>query len=141
MNKQGSTRTDSMAKILLTEDDEAVRSFVARALQMDGHHVVTADDGEDGYDRLIEHEGNFDLLLTDIKMPFMDGIELSQTAASHYPGLKILMMTGFADQRERADGLDAIVIDVVSKPFSLAEIRKAVIAAIECEPLKLQKAS
>ncbi len=122
-----------MAKILLTEDDEAVRSFVARALQMDGHTIVTADDGEDGYDRLIENEGDFDLLLTDIKMPFMDGIELSRIAASHYPELKILMMTGYADQRERTGGLEKIVIDVVSKPFTLAEIRAAVINAIEGE--------
>ncbi|MEE9315425.1 MAG: response regulator [Rhizobiaceae bacterium] len=131
-----------MAKILLTEDDESVRSFVARALEMDGHTVTTAEDGEDGYDRLIEHEGEFDLMLTDIKMPFMDGIELSRLAASHYPELKILMMTGYADQRERAGGLDQIVIDVVEKPFSLAQIRAAVIRAIEGQhPAELQKAS
>ena len=63
-----------MAKILLTEDDEAVRSFVARALAMDGHDIVEAHDGEDGFDRLQEASGAFDLLLTDIKMPFMDGL-------------------------------------------------------------------
>ena len=122
-----------MSKILLTEDDESVRSFVMRALEMDGHHVITAEDGEDGYDRLIEHEGEFDLLLTDIKMPFMDGIELARTAAKHYPSLRILMMTGFADQRERADGLEQVVIDVVPKPFTLKDIREAVSAALKVE--------
>ncbi len=131
-----------MAKILLIEDDEAVRSFVARALEMDGHSVTTAEDGEDGYDRLIENEGEFDLMLTDIKMPFMDGIELTRLAASHYPDLKILMMTGYADQRERADGLEKIVIDVVEKPFTLAQIRKAVISALEGNhPIALRQAS
>lgn len=119
-----------MAKILLTEDDEAVRAFVSRALQMDGHEVVQACDGEDGFDRLQEYEGEFDLLLTDIKMPFMDGIELSRTAARSYPDLKILMMTGYADQRERANGLDRIVIDIVCKPFTLAHIRGAVSKAL-----------
>ncbi|EFL88013.1 response regulator [Ahrensia sp. R2A130] len=120
-----------MARILLTEDDSAVRAFVARALAADGHTVTEADDGEDGYDRLIEHEGDFDLLLTDVKMPFMDGIELAEQAAKHYPDLKILMMTGYADQRERADNLDAIIIDVVSKPFTLKHIRQAVNSALQ----------
>jgi len=130
-----------MAKILLTEDDEAVRSFVSRALQLDGHQVVEAEDGEDGYDRLNEHEGEFDLLLTDIKMPYMDGIALSRTAVVSYPELKILMMTGYADQRERADGIDKIVIDVVSKPFTLDQIRTAVRKALIETGSTLDKAS
>lgn len=131
-----------MAKILLTEDDDAVRSFVARALEMDGHVVTLAEDGEEGFDQLQEHQGNFDLLLTDIKMPFMDGIALARSAAELYPDLKILFMTGFADQRERTGGLENIVIDVVSKPFTLREIKKAVTHAIEFEPTEeLRKAS
>lgn len=120
-----------MARILLTEDDEAVRSFVARALVMDGHEVVEACDGEDGYDSLQENDGRFDLLLTDIKMPFMDGITLAKMAAATWPDLKILMMTGFADQRERAGGLDKIVVDVVAKPFTLAQIRAEVSRALQ----------
>ena len=130
-----------MAKILLTEDDEAVRTFVSRALQLDGHQVVEAEDGEDGYDRLNEHEGEFDLLLTDIKMPFMDGIALSRTAAASFPELKILMMTGFADQRERTDGIEKIVIDVVSKPFTLDQIRSAVSKALIENETALDQAS
>ncbi|MEN0040254.1 MAG: response regulator [Pseudomonadota bacterium] len=128
-----------MARILVTEDDSAVRAFVARALAADGHTIIEADDGEDGYDRLVEHEGEFDLLLTDVKMPFMDGIELATQAAKHYPELKILMMTGYADQRERADGLDAIIIDVVSKPFTLKHIRQAVNAALQGHALPSRK--
>ncbi len=130
-----------MAKILLTEDDDAVRTFVSRALELDGHQVVEAEDGEDGYDRLNEHEGEFDLLLTDIKMPFMDGIALSRTAAASFPELKILMMTGFADQRERTDGIENIVIDVVSKPFTLEQIRSAVSKALIEGEAALDKAS
>jgi two-component system, cell cycle response regulator CpdR len=56
----------------------------------------------------------------------MDGIALATASARVFPGLPILLMTGYADQRERAQGMDALVHDVVSKPFTLAEIRRAV---------------
>ena len=125
-----------MARILVTEDDDQVRSFVSRALTMDGHDVVEACDGEDGYDRLTaeampDGRAGFDLLLTDIKMPFMDGIALTREAARRHPDMPILMMTGFADQRERAADLEAAVVDVVSKPFTLARIRQAVSLALQ----------
>ncbi|WP_119306449.1 response regulator [Cohaesibacter haloalkalitolerans] len=119
-----------MARILLTEDDDGVRMFVQRALMMDGHDVKTAEDGTDALDLLVEHKGSFDLLLTDIRMPEMDGIELAKSAAGSWPEMTILMMTGYADQRERGEGLATIVHDVVSKPFSLAEIRRAVREAL-----------
>lgn len=115
-----------MARILLTEDDDAVRAFVARALEMDGHAVTTACDGAEASEVLHQASGDFDLLLSDIKMPMMDGIALSLNVARDWPSLPILLMTGYADQRERAFGLDELVEDVVFKPFSLAEIRSAV---------------
>jgi two-component system cell cycle response regulator CpdR len=117
-----------MARILLTEDDEAVRGFVRRALELDGHAVDTAENGAEGLERL-EAE-TFDLLLTDIKMPLMDGIALALAAAARFPRLPVMLMTGYADQRERACGLDAIVRDVVTKPFTLAEIRTRVAATL-----------
>ncbi|MBB3931674.1 DNA-binding NtrC family response regulator [Kaistia hirudinis] len=120
-----------MARILVTEDDDAVRSFVARALTLDGHRIETAEDGADALETLRREEGAFDLLLSDIKMPMMDGIALAKEAKPEFPGLTILLMTGFADQRERADDLARIIHDVVQKPFSLAEIRSAVGAALE----------
>jgi CheY-like chemotaxis protein len=78
----------------------------------------------------MREDGAFDLLLTDIKMPVMDGIALALSAARDFPDLTILLMTGFADQRERASGLNAIVHDVVTKPFSVMDIRNAVAAAL-----------
>jgi DNA-binding response OmpR family regulator len=127
-----------MARILVTEDDDAVRTFVARALTLDGHRIVTAEDGADALDVLRREEGAFDLLLSDIKMPMMDGIALAIEAAPEFPQLTILLMTGFADQRERADGLDRIVHDVVPKPFSLAEIRHAVGGALAAGRLRAE---
>ncbi len=119
-----------MARILLTEDEDAVRGFVRRALEMDGHEVVEAFDGADGLDKLASEQGAFDLLLTDIRMPMMDGIALALAAARDFPALPILLMTGYADQRERAAGLDALIHDVVTKPFSLGQIRAAAADAL-----------
>lgn len=115
-----------MARILLVDDEEPIRAFLKRGLEMDGHSVTTAFDGADGLDRLTQERGNFDLLLTDIRMPIMDGIALALSAKRDYPDLTILLMTGFADQRERARGLDLIVEDVLTKPFSLGAMRDAV---------------
>ncbi|HYF57047.1 MAG TPA: response regulator [Salinarimonas sp.] len=115
-----------MARILLVDDEEPVRGFLRRALEMDGHAVVTAEDGGEGLERLQEEAGAFDLLITDIRMPIMDGIALALAAKRDFPDLVILLMTGFADQRERARGLDAIVADVLTKPFSLGDLRAKV---------------
>ncbi|WP_029060774.1 response regulator [Labrenzia sp. DG1229] len=122
-----------MARILLTEDDEAVRSFVKRALELDGHSVDVAEDGGEAVETLTREKGEFDLLVSDIKMPVMDGIALALQTARDFPDMPILLMTGFADQRERANGLDALVHDVITKPFSLVDIRKAVRDAIAGE--------
>lgn len=117
-----------MARILITEDEDSLRSFVARALRLDGHDTAEAADGAEGLERL--GDGVFDLLLSDIRMPVMDGIELAHRASSAFPDLKILLMTGYAEQRERADDLMTKVVDVVEKPFSLLDIRKAVAQAL-----------
>src|SRR5262244_3996785 len=119
-----------MARILVAEDEEGLRSLVARALALDGHEVITANDGAEALEVLTRTEGAFDLLLTDIRMPVMDGIALALAVARDYPELTILLMTGYADQRERAHGLDALIHDVVAKPFSLGDIRKTVNEAL-----------
>ena len=107
-----------------------MRSLVARAIAMDGHDIVTAQDGAEALDILTREQGAFDLLLTDIQMPIMDGIALALSAARDFPSLTILLMTGFADQRERASNLNAIAHDVITKPFSVADIRTAVADAL-----------
>lgn len=119
-----------MARILIADDEESMRLLVGRAIAMDGHEIVTAEDGAEALEILTEQSGAFDLLLTDIKMPVMDGIALALAVARDFPELTILLMTGYADQRERATGLNAIVHDVVTKPFSVADIRTAVADAL-----------
>jgi two-component system, cell cycle response regulator CpdR len=119
-----------MARILIAEDDEGMRGLVVRALRQDGHEVMTARDGAEALDLLVREQGAFELLLTDIRMPVMDGIALALATARDHPDVTILLMTGYADQRERAHGLDALIHDVVAKPFSLATIRTAVNGAL-----------
>ncbi|MDR3423226.1 MAG: response regulator [Xanthobacteraceae bacterium] len=119
-----------MARVLIAEDEEALRALCARALLTDGHEVKAASDGGEALDLLAREAGGFDLLLTDIRMPVMDGIELALAAGREYPELTIMFMTGYADQRERAHGLDAIIHDVIAKPFSVAALRAAVKEAL-----------
>ena len=123
-----------MPRVLIADDEDSMRALVARAIAMDGHDIVTAQDGAEALEILIREGGAFDLLLTDIQMPVMDGIALALTAARDFPDLTILLMTGFADQRERASGLEAIVHDVVTKPFAIADIRTAVADALASRP-------
>ena len=119
-----------MARILIAEDEEPVRLLIKRALTEDGHVVVATADGTEALDALQRDKDGFDLLLADIKMPVMDGIALALAVARDHPKLPILLMTGYADQRERAFGLDALICDVIAKPFALAEIKFAVASAV-----------
>jgi two-component system cell cycle response regulator CpdR len=119
-----------MSRILIAEDEEALCAMCARALTMDGHEVKTAADGSEALDLLTREAGRFDLLLTDVRMPIMDGIALALTAARDFPNQTILLMTGYADQRERAYGLDALIHDVITKPFTLVALRAAVSEAL-----------
>jgi two-component system, cell cycle response regulator CpdR len=119
-----------MARILIAEDEEALRAMCARGLVMDGHEVKTAGDGSEALEVLLREEGRFDLLLTDIRMPIMDGIALALTTARDFPNITILLMTGYADQRERAHGLDSLIHDVITKPFTLAMLRDTVKEAL-----------
>ncbi len=119
-----------MANILVAEDDASVREFVRRALEHKGHAVVSTQDGAEAAAALQGAGTEFDLLLADIKMPVMDGIALALKAAKDKPDMPILLMTGYADQRERAHGLDQLIEDVIAKPFTLEEINAIVDKAL-----------
>ena len=120
----------SMARILIAEDEDALRALCTRALASEGHEVKSACDGSEALDLLAGEQGSFDLLLTDIRMPIMDGIALALAAARDFPDLTILLMTGYADQRERAHGLDAIIHDVIAKPFTVGVLRATINEAL-----------
>lgn len=119
-----------MAHLLIVEDDEAVRTLAARALGSAGHRITLAEDGEQGLARIVEAGGGFDLVVSDIRMPAIDGIEMARLAAARFPTLRILLVTGYADQRERAAELTGTVVGVLQKPFTLPAIRERVAAAL-----------
>jgi CheY-like chemotaxis protein len=119
-----------MARILIAEDDDAVRGLLVRALGEEGHELTETANGLQALDALHKKDGKFDLLLADVKMPVMDGVTLALAAGRDRPGMPIMLMTGYADQRERAHGLDALVHEVIFKPFSVDQIKVAVRAAL-----------
>jgi CheY-like chemotaxis protein len=120
-----------MSRILVVDDEEPLRVLVARGLSLDGHSCLMASDGAEALDILEAEQGRFDLLLTDIRMPLMDGIALSHAAKQQFPDLTIMLMTGYAEQRERAKSLESIVAEVMAKPFTIAELRATVMRVIE----------
>ena len=109
-----------MARILVADDEPAVSAFVTRALQHRGHEVRAVSDGSAALGVLAGER--FDLLLTDIVMPNLDGIGLALKASKDHPAMKILLMTGFASERQRAHNLEALIHRVIAKPFTLEEI-------------------
>lgn len=119
-----------MARILLAEDEDSLRSMLALALTNSGHEVVESGNGAEALTRLVREGGRFDLLLSDIHMPAMDGLELAQIASRNFPALTILLMSGHDNLCEEGLGLGLIIHDVVAKPFTLASLCKAVHGAV-----------
>jgi two-component system cell cycle response regulator CpdR len=109
-----------MPKILLAEDDGDMRRFLIRALSNAGYEVVSFDNGKSAYDRLREEP--FELLLTDIVMPEMDGIELARRATEIDPDLKVMFITGFAAVALNAAAQTPKESKILSKPFHLRDL-------------------
>lgn len=114
--------------ILVADDEPAVRQFVERALNYAGYAVTAVPDGNAALAAL--EKRSYDLLLTDIVMPDLDGIALALNVSKHYPQTRILMMTGYSNQRERAHNLDCLAHEVISKPFTLEEITRRISSAL-----------
>ena len=109
-----------MNKILLAEDDNDMRRFLEKALDNAGYQVIAYDNGASAYDRLREEP--FNLLLTDIVMPEMDGIELARRATEIDPDLKVMFITGFAAVALHPDSKAPKDAKVLSKPFHLRDL-------------------
>ena len=112
-----------MARVLIAEDDLQMREAVSRALSGNGHAVTAVSDGYAALERLAAE--SFDLLLSDIAMPGMDGIELALIAAKSWPNVAVLLMTGYEDERERVEKV-ALGSPVLAKPLSLEGVLEAV---------------
>ncbi len=113
-----------MARILVADDEESIRSFVSRALALGGHEVSTAPDGGAALNLALQED--FDLLLADIRMPVMDGIALALNVTAKRPNLQVLLMTGYATEEQRAHNLDSLIAGIISKPFTIEQITELV---------------
>ena len=111
-------------QVLVAEDNPAVREFIVRSLVSAGHNVTAVADGQQALDALAKEK--FKVLVTDIVMPNVDGIALALKAVRQFPDLRIIMISGYAQERMRAHNLDALVHRIIAKPFSLEEICAAV---------------
>ena len=119
--------------ILLAEDDVGVQFLVWRLLKADGFTVLTASDGKAALEVSRNHPGSIDLVLSDVEMPEMDGLELCQTLASERPGIKVLMMSGVASRKEESsmNGLPFL-----QKPFTCTVLRDSIAGLIGPIPAK-----
>ena len=122
----------SEARVLVAEDNPAVREFIVRSLTSAGYTVTAVADGQMALDALAKEK--FKVLVTDIVMPNVDGIALALKAIRQFPDLRIIMISGYAQERMRAHNLDALVHRIIAKPFSLEEICAAVKDSISLPP-------
>ncbi|USG61892.1 response regulator [Sneathiella marina] len=118
-----------MARILLAEDDDNLRPFLARSLENAGHEVLAFRDGEDAIPVL--DTGEIDILVSDLVMPGINGIELARLAKDKSPDLPVIFITGFSavavEALETVDGVNKIL----SKPFHLNSLVEAVNRALD----------
>lgn len=110
-----------MAHILLAEDDTSMRQFITTALENAGHRVTARNAGLTALEAL-ESNQDFDLLLSDIVMPGLDGVELARTATKKYPGLKVMFISGFAAMSAGGEKQEHTNAQILSKPFHLNDL-------------------
>jgi DNA-binding NtrC family response regulator len=126
----------SSAHVLLVDDEAVAREGLATALRRDGLEVTTADNGEAALALLRQHD--YEVLLTDVKMPGMDGLELLRRAREAWPGMEVLVVTGFATTESAVEAMRAGAFYYVSKPFRLGEVRKLVREAADKAQLRAE---
>lgn len=119
-----------MARILLADDEATARDLMKRALVADGHHVVEAQDGQEALDLVSADPATFDLVISDVQMPVLDGIAMVEQALALSPGLKAIVMSGFAAGLTSAARLPAARVHVLTKPVPLDALKAAVAAAL-----------
>jgi two-component system cell cycle sensor histidine kinase/response regulator CckA len=121
------------ATVLLVEDEDAVRSFAARALTTRGYRVLTAASGVQALDVMTEHGGEVDLVVSDVVMPEMDGPTLMKHLRKANPEIKIIFISGYAEEAFRANLDESEKFSFLPKPFTLKKLAAAVKEALESE--------
>lgn len=119
-----------MAHVLLADDDAAMRDLASRTLVAEGHTVVAVNDGQEALDRAAATTVPFDLLVTDVQMPAVDGIAVAEQLLAGNPGLKVILMSGLQSEMARAGRLKSSAALYLMKPFALDQLRAVVRQAL-----------
>jgi len=117
------------ASVLVIDDEQLMRDFVKETLTRAGYNVAVATDGKTGLDMLEKHD--FDLVVTDLKMPVMDGLEVLRQVRSGFPGVNVIVMTAYATVETAVTALKSGAIDYIMKPFTPDEIEVVAQKAVE----------
>ena len=120
---------DPQQRILVVDDDEAVCLMLSRALDGAAHHIEMANGGQEAIDRL--RDNSFDLIITDLKMPAVDGVEVLRKAKELDPRCEVIVITGYASVKSAVEVMKLGAYDYISKPFNLERIRFLVDRALE----------
>lgn len=120
--------TNAMFQILVVDDERSMRDFLKILLTKEGHQVITAPNGEEGLEYVQNTE--CDLVITDIRMPGMDGLELLESIKEHSPDLPVIMITAFASPNDAVQAMKHGAFDYISKPFNVDEIKSVIESAI-----------
>lgn len=127
-------RTSSV--VLVAEDEVVVRNIVCLLLQREGHQVLSAADGKEALELAREYRGTIDLLLSDVKMPHMDGISLAEYIINERPGIRVLLMSGKVSEDVRKEN---IRLPFLRKPFVPSVFRDKVRAVLSGPPAQPQE--
>ena len=119
----------SQIQVLVVDDDYASRLLISKILEKDNYRVSTCNSGLEGLDRLKQH--SYDLIISDLKMEGMDGIQLLQKARSLDPNIAVIILTGYASMQTAIDSLRLGAVDYLMKPINIEELKIRVKKAIE----------
>lgn len=118
-----------MANILLADDDSGARDIVRRAIEMDGHTVTVAEDGSEALAKL-SYAGPFDVLVTDVQMPGLDGVSLAKKVLEASPSTRVVIMSAYPGSLDIARTLGTSALRLLTKPFTIDSIRAEIRAAL-----------
>jgi DNA-binding NtrC family response regulator len=128
--------TETGATILVVDDEEPIRNVIARKLELVGHNCTVAADAREAIEKTFMQE--FDLMLVDVKMPGMSGMEVLSHAAANHPDTGVIMITAVGDNRIAVEAKKKGAYDYVTKPFDLDDLELRVSRALERRGLLME---
>ena len=131
VNKKNTKDITGSGTILLVEDEDSVRTFTKKALELSGYNITEAYDGVSALRYVNEEKNNYDLVITDVMMPEMDGPTLASEIKKNNPQQKILFISGYTENHENLISIEEKEVYFLNKPFTLEELNLTVKKVIQ----------